>query len=244
MTILPEKNDIDINKLFSWGKTVEIYSPTGEIIPCYIRVIGDAQLNRARVYALRESAVTRRLLKDKNSDENIAYIPDIEELEKDKIVEFILASEMKDFTEEALKNVNVPFPKEPKSDAKLEQREKYQKAIDDYPDKLNSELNKYINGRVEKERKIIDKQTKEVLYQIYVDRIINDICQNEMYMRFMDMCVYFGSFKDADYTIPFYESLEQFQQVPSKIKDSLIKEYQTLDINLDDLKKLPGATQS
>ena len=63
-----EKNDVDISKLFNWGKAFEIVGEDGVVDVVYMRVLGDADINKARVFALRESAKLRRALRNPDSD--------------------------------------------------------------------------------------------------------------------------------------------------------------------------------
>ena len=43
---------INISTLFKWGTELEIDTPQGKQ-PFWMRIVGDADINRARVYALR-----------------------------------------------------------------------------------------------------------------------------------------------------------------------------------------------
>ena len=128
-----ERNDVDISQLFMWGKEFEIEGNAGKKAKVFIRLIGDADLNRARVHALRSSADLRNKLKTKGSDERLAFLPEVGSVERDVLIESISIMNIRDFSQEAVKEVDIPYPIEPDSDAKLEKMEKYQAQVDAYP---------------------------------------------------------------------------------------------------------------
>jgi len=55
MAITPEKNDVDISSLFYYRKPVTLIGKDAEPTTVYMRLVGDAELQRARVKALRDS---------------------------------------------------------------------------------------------------------------------------------------------------------------------------------------------
>src|SRR5688572_17792334 len=122
-----EKNDVDINKLFIWGKKYDIVNAQGEVVyEVYMRLLGDADLNRTRVHALRKSQELRKKLRDVNSDERLLYVREKDELSKDELIYNVIALSMRDINNRAVREVKIPRPKAPRSDAKIEKMEKYQ----------------------------------------------------------------------------------------------------------------------
>ncbi|NMC34397.1 MAG: hypothetical protein GYA36_18385, partial [Veillonellaceae bacterium] len=157
----PEKNDIDITKLFQWGKEASIFTNGVESLKYFVRLVGDAELNRARVYSIRESSRLRKLLRTAGTDEREAFIGDINFMEKDNLIEYIILTKTKEFVQTAYETVNVPFPKEPKANAKLEVLEKYQAEIDDYPNKVSKEATKLVEKQIADFRKLLQEKTIE-----------------------------------------------------------------------------------
>ena len=148
--ISPEKNDIDIEVLFRWGKQVSIKDRQGnELFSCYVRLIGDADLNQARVFAMRKSAEFRKLLRNVNSEEREAFIVDYESVDEDKLVEIIIYMNTREITLKVINRVDIPFPKEPKDDATLEEQEKYQTEVDDWPKKREIKVKEEIEKEAE-----------------------------------------------------------------------------------------------
>jgi len=148
-----DKNDVDISKLFRWGAKFNILDSRDQVIvEVYIRLVGDAELNRARVFALRKSAELRSKLREENSDERLAFIPPLEDLDKENLVETALLYMIRDITLDAIKDTRLPLPAEPDSDSSLEKQEKYQKEVDEYPTKKDSIIREKIEKTVELRR--------------------------------------------------------------------------------------------
>ena len=88
MSDVVEKSDVDISTLFNWGRVFEVINPKDQSVSSivYMKLLGDADLGRARVYAIRKSAEMRRKLKDENSDERIAWVRSIDEVETEDLI--------------------------------------------------------------------------------------------------------------------------------------------------------------
>jgi hypothetical protein len=76
-----EKNDVDISKLFKWGTSTTVQTPRGDAI-VWMKILGDADVNKARIYALRRSAEMRAKMVDLDSDERIALLPPLDTTNK------------------------------------------------------------------------------------------------------------------------------------------------------------------
>jgi hypothetical protein len=234
-----EKNDVDLSKLFYYGDKFVIKDRKGKAaLTVYIRLVGDAELNRARVFALRSSADLRVRLKDNTSDINHALIPSsYDELDKDQLVDLIVAYSMQDITREVLRDTTVPIPKEPRSDASLEEQEKYQKLVDEFPENRNKILNDSIATRIKEYRVELVKKSKVELEKEYESSIIKNLCEQEMLTKFREMCAFFGTFKDKEYTKQLFSSFESFDNILPDIKDQIIKSYSSLEMTNEQLKK-------
>lgn len=242
MSTVIEKNDVEIGPLFSWSKEFVIES-NGEEIPVYMRVVGDADVNKSRVSALRRSAELRKKLRDSDSDEHFAYIKPMEDLSIESLVSVILVFSMREFSEQAKKEVKIKLPKQPKSDAKTEEHEKYQKEVDEYPEKYQKELKKLLEKKVDAEKDRLSGLGKEVLYTKYTDVMIEELCERELLKAFREWTAYLSAYKDKELTQKFFTSFEEFNNLPSELKEQFIKEYSLLELTMDNLKKLRPVTQ-
>jgi len=238
MSFTPEQNDVDISRLFLWNQKFEITDKNGEIKSVvYIRLVGDAELNQARIKAIRASRELREKLRTKNSDERMAFIPDADYATKEELVGLILLIKTRELTQQAIKEVNIPFPKEPSSDASLEKQEKYQKEVDGYEDKRAIAINKLVLQKIEKERLLLEGMGEESLLKEYERLIISTLCEDEMIKTFNDWCVYFGTFKDESLKIRYFQNIEQLQNLPSEIKSQFVDKYSSIELSIDTLKK-------
>ena len=239
-----EKNDVDISKLFTWGKKYEIVDNNNEVVyTLYMRLLGDADLNKTRVYALRKSQELRKKLRDVNSDERLLYVKDQEDMSKDELVYNIAALSMREINKRAGREVSIPRPKAPKSDAGLEKMEKYQAELDNYPKKYNEALQKFIKGEVDKLKKALEEKSEDELYKMYVRMVIDEYCELEAFNAYREMELFLGCYEDEDYTQKAWDTFEKFENFDSDMKAQIRAEYEKLDINMDELKKLREATQ-
>jgi|GEM_PF-2027496 hypothetical protein len=234
-----EKNDVDISKLFNYGDKFTLTDRKGKpITTVFIRLVGDAELNRARVFALRCSADLRSKLKDLNSEENKAYmLRDYTDLSKQNLIDMISSYSYQTLAKEAVNLTNVPLPKEPVSDALLEEHEKYQKEVDEYPllrlNSIKAKMDELLNNlRIE-----LDKKDKKALVEEYEIVYIANLCEQEMLDKFREMCAYFGCYKDKNYKTRMFSSYEEFENLLPDIKKQIIENYSSVELNSDELKK-------
>jgi len=237
MPLSPEKNDVDISSLFYYRKPVVVIGKDAEPVTFYMRLVGDAELQRARVKALRDSRKLRDALKDPKSDEHLAYIPDVTDLDSKQLVEVILLSLLKEISADVIKEVEIPFPVELESEASLEEQEEYQKAVDEYPKKRENLVREEIVHRASEAKKELLEKDIKTLRKDYLVGIRNEMCEVELTRSFYDHIVFFSLYKDSEYKTPLMENFEEFQNLPAEIKDQLLKEYRSLELGMDELKK-------
>ena len=232
-----EKNDVDISQLFSWSRESVIKGIKSKDVKVWVRLLGDADTNKVRVMSLRKSAELRRSLRDLESDDRIAFIPLLEELDKDSLVESVLIFTMRDLTKQAMRGLTLRSPKEPGSDATTEQHEKFQREVDEYPKKREDAIKSSVETLIEKRRKELQEQDPTELYKLYTNVLINELCEQELLKRYKEYCVYFGTYSNKKLTQRFFNSFEDVDNLPTEIKESLINEYSLLEIETEQLKK-------
>lgn len=237
-----DKNDVDISKLFQWGQKFNLKDRFGkEVLDVYVRLIGDAELNRSRVYALRSSAQLRLKLKDENSDERVAYIPHPSTMTKDELINALVLFHNKALTLKAFADIKANLPVEPDSDASLEEREKYQEAVDNFPIKREEEIREFVQKEIDVEKERLSKIKVEKLYSEYEKFLIDQVCEGHMIDKFREACAFYGTYKDEEYKERLLDSMEDFENIPTEIKNQLIQFYLVLEIGGEDLKKLQEA---
>lgn len=231
-----DKNDVDISRLFQWKKKVSIEF-MGKTLNAYLRIIGDAETNRARVFALRKSAEMRKILRDEKSDEKLAYLPESGVVQKEELIHGLLVLYTKDAGNEAVRSLKYNLPTEPKADDKLEKHEDYQEKVDDFPKWREDAIKDFITDRVKQyEENLLNKNYDEI-YEEYIHSLIDQICELEMLTKYREMCVFHATYKDEDLTEKVFNSFEVLENLPKDVKDQLIDEYNSLEISGEDLKK-------
>lgn len=239
-----EKNDVDITPIFNWGRVFELIGDSDEkpeaII--YMKLLGDADLNRSRVFALRESGDLRRRLKDKTSDEYLAYIQDINDVEVSDMIGLITVFSLRDITKKAKDQVFIKRPKSPKSDASLEEMETFQKEVDEYPKKREDAIKSFIEKETALLRESLQKESKDAVYGKYIKLLMNELCEKKALDSFREMQTYLGCYKDSEYKEKFFGSFEEFANLPTEMKNRFMDAYSSLDIDPTELKKLRRAT--
>ncbi len=239
-----DKNDVSLAKLFNWGRKFEITDKYGNpATDVYIRLVGDAELNQARVKAIRASRELREKLKDQNSDERMVFMPDFDEMTDEAIAELITLQKVREFVQEANREVDLPLPIEPHTDAPLERQEEYQKLVDEYPQKRQETLNAYVIGRANELTAQLKNENRTYLVKECERQIISARCEEEMIKKFSEYCAFFGTYKDEEFKIRYFEDIDEFENLPTEIQQQFISGYQSLDINVTELKKSLEVTQ-
>lgn len=232
-----DKEDVNIKKLFYWHKPVEIFDDADEVIlKVYMRVVGDSELQQARAAALRESAKFRKLLKN-DEDTRLSYIPEYEDYTTEDLISAILALLTPEVTRDAVLNVTVPMPKEPKSDADLEEQEEYRKKVDEWPLLRKKAIDDCVLNKLTEYEKIYKEYARDKLEEEHERLLISELCKNKMINTFRDYCIYFGVYSDENFTSRYFNNFEEFINLPTSYKEQFINAYETLDIDTEELKK-------
>ncbi len=245
MSDIVEKADVDISKIFDWGRVFEIIDPKDESVVTlvYMKLLGDADLSRARVHALRKSAQMRRKLLDKDSDERLAWIRTIEEVEVQDLLNLITLFSQRELSANVRNTIKLPTPKPPKSDAPLEKMEKFQKEVDEYPAKRQKLLADALHKEITKLQETLKDKPKEELYKEYVRLLIDEFCEREALGAFEDMQVFLGCYTDDTYKTKFFKDFDEFDNLEPNAKQMFKDAYRQIDIETSELKKLRRATQ-
>lgn len=233
----PEIVDVNIKPVFNWFGQQEIVDTQGNTFTVYIRLVGDEDLNRARVAALRKSNELRKKLRDPESDEYNALILFGDFLSKEQLVSEIINYNLIDLYQKAGKEVRIPYPKEPAGDAELEKQEQYQQEIDTWQDRLNAKIQDWLEPRLSKLTLDTEAKSEEVLRKEYKQIKENQVCNAEFQKRFKELCVFYGTFSDSEMKETFFESYEDFANQRSEVKEQYIEFYEALDLSSDELKK-------
>lgn len=236
MQLHPELNN-DSSPVFHWYGCQEITDNKGETFKVWIRLVGESDLGQARVYALRKVYELKLKLRDEDSDEYKALIVSIMDLDRDQLVTSLLYFKFQEIVREASKTVKIKYPKEPNSNADIERQSEYQNDLDTWQSKLEEAVQDYVTPRYERIKSDYSSKSYEQIYDEYIKYLRTQICDHEFQKRFTDKCVYLGTFKDEELKISFFNSLEDFENLPTEVKDQFISFYKDLDLSSEELKK-------
>ena len=239
-----DKNDVDISELFKWNKEVEIEDAYSNFkVKFYMRLLGDADLGRARAYAYRNSSELRKNLKEQGSDERTSLLAEPGDfVETDVIMKSIEILRITDMYQSAMKNINIPVPKEPAGD-ELEKWEDYQEKVDNYATEFKAGVDKEVERLKKIDSDYLAGKNREELYKIYENEVINKLCQEEMNNKFYDMSIFLATFKDDKFKTPAFKNFDTYDNIRPALKERLKEEYQKLEMGIEILKKLPEATE-
>jgi len=230
----------DIAKLFRFKKKVNIVDSSGKILDTvYMRLVGDSDYTQARQMSLSASRQLRIKLRDKNTPEYIANFSDLDVLQKEEMVNAIVASEIPDYRDEWILQTGIEkLPELNIDNPTLEQQEEHQKAVEDYRKDRQKQLTDFMLKKSEERRKELLEKPDEDIKNRYIMSTINARCIDAFTGVFRDYCVYKGTFKDDKYTQLAFDNFVEFQESAPQLRNQLLAAYTELEIGGEDLKNL------
>lgn len=227
-----------IEELFRWRGEVEIKDTEGDVVETlYQRVVGDADIQRARLEALKASKLMRKALRDKTSDEAIIHLPLEDEYTQEELITLIIFSKYAIFRQQAEFRQQEKKVKEPKSDATLEEQEDYieklEKAKEEYEEKVSDDVKKQ-SEVLEAELK---EKSQEELFEMYIKEHAEITCRLRMIEVFDEFATFYGTYADSKYKTRRFDSIETFRDLAPRIKNQLMTNYKNLELGLSEVKK-------
>jgi hypothetical protein len=225
-----------LTKLFRWTRKLDIKDGDKTVGTVYIKLVGDAAYQEARVIALRYSKELRAKLRNPESDEYIANFLDLDAMEKSELITGITMGEIGDYRDEALITLKNPVPPELVDNPTLEQQEEHEKALSDIQETRVKELTAAMEKRSEERRVELEKVEMVELRKLYKTSIINIRTSDEFSRAFRDYQVYKGTFTDAAFKSPAFASFAEYNECSPQLKGQLLTAYTSLEISGEDLK--------
>jgi len=202
----------------------------------WMKLPGDANINRARVKGLHAGIAFREALEDEKSVESKAYIPDASKKTKSELLDVTLALMIPEFNLKAMREISIPYPSEP-TDPSIESMSEYQKEVDAYSAKFSAELVDLVTAMTEVEKKRLNKATKAQVLDVYRESIISELHANRFDSVYKGWCIHFAAFRDEACTKRIFETYEDYDNAPVIMKTQFIEFLNDLDISSADLKK-------
>lgn len=230
--------NLKIEDLFRWKGELNITDNEGNVIETlYQRVVGDADIHRARIQALKSSNLLRKALKDENSDDYLANIPLKEDQTLDAMIAFIIMNTYGSFRDVAVENIKEVKVKEPKSNADLEQQEEYVEKVEEAKGTFEQKVNESIKKQSQELETELRAKSVDEVFNIYVTHIVKYLCNKRMMEVYIEYCTFFGTFSDKNLSEKRFETIEDFRNLASRWKQRLMDSYQNLELGLEEVKK-------
>lgn len=229
---------MDISKLFKWegvhiikdAQGHYITGEDGEPLKVYLRVAGDADLDKARRYALTESKKLR------DSGEIRPLIPDLSVLTDEELISFIVLNRASEIYKQAEREVEIKYPKDIEAPT-LEQEETYLHEVETYFDRLHEAVIKRTNELTEAEKKALQSLTRERLLFLAIAAAENRIIEEYMLKAFNEALLHYVCFVDASFSEPVFKDIGSARNAAPFLKEQLINAYNILNLKDTELKK-------
>lgn len=239
-----------LTNLLKWKKAISIKDEkgltakdeNGNPIVVYMRIIGDKDLEDALLKARYASAVKRINLLNPESEDYTATISLFNEATRDQCIQIIQQGQNTNWTGEALSVVTVPelpqldeVARDPDAPT-LEELEKLDKLIEETNETYRQEINNYIETKSKALLSELENKSDEELIAQAKENIIIISAVEEYLNTLIDEKVWRSVYQDADYTLPEFQTKEEFLNLHVNLKTQLREEYQKLEAGFDDIK--------
>jgi len=226
-----------LSKLFRWHRKVDITEGNEILATVYVRLVGDADFQEAKTVALRRSKELRIKLRDRDSEEYKSNFLDLDSLTKDELIMGISFGELPDYRDEALLQVPEKSPPELPDNPTLEQQEEYETKLEEIRNERTMFISDFIEKRAEERREELGKiEDIDKLREMYTHSVINMRCTEEFTRVFREYQVYKGTFNDAKFTQPAFDSFKEFEECAPQLKNQLLGAYVNLELTGEELK--------
>jgi hypothetical protein len=236
--------------LLRWHKTIVVKDDNGvplrdekgKPINVTIRIVGDKDLEDASKIARLASAYHRLSLMNPDSDEYKDEILVFDGADKSSCIQMIMAGEGANWANEALSNIEKEndisldeVAVDPDAPT-LDELEQFDKKIEDQQADYLKRLEKYVKEKQEALfGEINQKELPELIEQAKASVMI--VRSIEVYLnRLLDEKVWRSVYSDKEMTVREFNSLDEFNNLNSVIKNRLREAYQEIEKGLDDVK--------
>lgn len=232
-----EQRDL-INKLFSWTHALDLKNAQNEVVMrVYQRLVGDLDIQKARMAALRFSRELRLKLRNAESDEYVALVQPVEDLDRDAMITLLLVDSVDEIRQNIDRNYYFAEPKEPDEYASTEEHEEYAAKWasweadreKDYSTKLVSEMDNL-------KAKLELRSDADLLAQAKHMRI-EALCEQELKTRFIEMCVVLGTYSDEEFKKRLFDGYQDYAGQHDSLKSQLLAGYAELEMSTIGLKE-------
>lgn len=224
--------------LFHWRSETILQTTSGSRM-VYLRTLGGNQDEERTDAALAASTIARAELEDKTSQLYTHHIAPLLSLNREGLIEIIIALQRGLFIREAQWKVepiaDPDAPEEILSDVDILSKPDLEDILDwqDERDSLRGELEKQRIEWVTKQVETLQKELSKFKVKQLRERAINlhkAAIIERAYNREWDyQTVFMGSFKDGDCTQPFFSTIQEVRDLPRHLFSQIAADYLKLD---------------
>jgi hypothetical protein len=232
--------------LFKYKDELVIRSPkTGRPTKhkVWIRVLGDEDIKNSYTAARVASAKVRAAMKDENSQEYLDTITQLHDMSQADLRDLILAEAENGFINQApiiVDREELPelaeVAAEPDAPT-LEEQENLDKKLVDQEKDFLAKLQEYIDTKKTELNAELDTLSEEDIFERAKKTMQNIRPLQAMAEELGDQKGFRGTYIDKDCKIRGYESLEDFKNAHSSVRQQIINKYNDLEMSPDDIKE-------
>lgn len=241
---------LKIADLLRWRNSVQLKDPDGnpildskgQPVTVYLRVIGDDDLQNAYKVARVISSDTRKKLRDKESIEFKDQVEPIREATKEECIQLIKTARTQNFDALAYSNIERPDPVELEEIAEdpdaptLEEQEKLDAANAAQDEEFQKALKEY---RETKERELEEELNQKPLEELrtQAEEEVSNITSLALFLQAVqDYKMIYACYNDKTFKERSFDSIEEYRSTHTVIKDQLAEAYFRLEAGTGDLK--------
>lgn len=232
-----EQRDL-LNKLFSWSAYTDLKNPQGQIVMrVYQRLVGDMDIQKARMSALRYARELRLKLRNESSDDYIALIQPVEDLDRDSLLTLLMVDSVDSVRQEIDRNYYFPEPKEPDEFAPTSEHEDYAEKWATWETDREKDYSTKLVAEMDKLKAQLDILSDDELKRRAKVLRVDALCEQELKTRFIEMCVVFGTYTDETFHKHLFDTYLDFASQTDFLKEQLLTGYAALEMSTIGLKE-------
>jgi len=228
---------VDLRGLFLWKNPLVIKDDGGKDVgEVYQRILNDKDQERARLTAVRHSRDTRKALRDESSSEFASFSESLESYNNEQLISITLVGKFPATYKTAVDLAKTTMPNTPKEESTAEETEEYEALVDTFDERLNKESMAIVERLNEEEKKKLVLLSEEDLKTAAKEALLNQICSSAASEKFGEWQAYLSTYEDPEYTLRYFDSFEEFEDLAFEVKTQLVKGYRALLSRAGDLK--------
>lgn len=240
---------LKIVDLLRWRGSVELKDTDGKPIlydkkpvTVYVRVIGDQDLQNAYKVARVHSAEARKKLRDHESLEFKDQVEPIREATKEECIELILTAREQNFGSDAYANTERPelvrleeIAVDPDAPT-LEEQEKLDATNEKVEQDFQNALKEYVETKKVSTKEELENTELEELRRLTELEVSNITSLGLFLQTVQDYKMIYACYNDKTYRERSFDSIEEWRETPTVIKDQLLAMYSKLEQGSEDIK--------